>query len=256
MAKSIRIVTKKEQVLLNNLLLNPSFEASTTYTNWTRPANTKFSLAVYNDTAFASGSKEGDRLLTGYISSANRDGSVQPLIYQKISTPVKQGHKYYCRCFSWTNGSLESANAFHPYIQLINAENQDVCLGTPITFIEQLKWTLISAYGTANSNSDYMTFYIQAQIPSATGGSSYLPIDDCLCADLTEIFGAGNEPTKEWCDSNYGNIEKDAELNRNPTKNMYIGVSNKARCVKKAYIGVDGVARKIYGAKKPPLLKK
>ncbi len=26
--------------------------------------------------------------------------------------------------------------------------------------------------------------------------------DDVLCLDLTETFGAGNEPTKEWCDEN------------------------------------------------------
>ena len=28
-------------------------------------------------------------------------------------------------------------------------------------------------------------------------------VDDLLLIDLTDIFGAGNEPTKEWCDKHF-----------------------------------------------------
>ena len=38
--------------------------------------------------------------------------------------------------------------------------------------------------------------------PSGTTIGDYYFVDDVIVVDLTETFGAGNEPSKEWCDDN------------------------------------------------------
>ena len=55
--------------------------------------------------------------------------------------------------------------------------------------------------------------------------------------DLTAMYGAGNEPTKEWCDNNLETL-----------KTLYKSKNSKARKIKKGYIGVGGVARLFYSA--------
>ena len=39
------------------------------------------------------------------------------------------------------------------------------------------------------------------------GEGDYIILDDVKIYDLTNIFGAGNEPTKEWCDANLEALE-------------------------------------------------
>ena len=42
---------------------------------------------------------------------------------------------------------------------------------------------------------------IGANSSGTTIGDNY-SIDNAMVLDLTEIYGAGNEPSKEWCDAN------------------------------------------------------
>ena len=69
--------------------------------------------------------------------------------------------------------------------------------------------------------------------------------------DLTAIFGAGNEPTKEWCDET---IAKHGNLIKNNiacnVKQAYIGVNNIARKVKKSYVGINDIAHQFYARPK------
>lgn len=80
----------------------------------------------------------------------------------------------------------------------------------------------------------------------------------CLWIDLTACFGAGNEPTKEWCDANipffegsysFGHTAQNGVARK--TKAIYLGVDGIARKVTKAYIGVSGVARLCYQSSIP-----
>ena len=96
------------------------------------------------------------------------------------------------------------------------------------------------------------------------GSNAAMNIDGLMLIDLTAACGAGNEPTKEWCDANLAfttssvsatitiTIEPAAYIGvsgaARKVNKMYIGVDGKARRVKKAYIGVNGVARLIYSA--------
>jgi hypothetical protein len=74
-----------------------------------------------------------------------------------------------------------------------------------------------------------------------------------MLIDLTACFGAGNEPTKEWCDANisyflgtnYIEIDTSSPVARK-VKSQYVGVGNVARNIKKSYIGVGNVARAFF----------
>ena len=64
------------------------------------------------------------------------------------------------------------------------------------------------------------------------GAGDYVLLDYIKVYDLTALYGAGNEPTKEWCDNNLEAL-----------KELYKSKNGVARKVKKGYIGVGGVAR-------------
>lgn len=63
--------------------------------------------------------------------------------------------------------------------------------------------------------------------------------DGLMMIDLTDTFGVGNEPTKEWCDENIPFFRQTMEIERP----KIMGLS---KIVKKGYIGVDGVAKMFY----------
>ena len=57
------------------------------------------------------------------------------------------------------------------------------------------EWSAVSCRFTHNATS--MTVKLQSTLPA-----DILYIDGLMICDLTLIYGAGNEPTQEWCDSN------------------------------------------------------
>ena len=71
--------------------------------------------------------------------------------------------------------------------------------------------------------------------------------DNIKLYDLTAIYGAGNEPTKTWCDTNLASPTITNNIARK-AKSVYVGVDNVARKVIKGYIGVNNVARLFYSA--------
>lgn len=93
-------------------------------------------------------------------------------------------------------------------------------------FTANTSWQKISGLGTSEGNSN--EGYVAVDFQGAPKNTFYV---DCFeLYDLTEIFGAGNEPTQEWCDANLDTV---------------IG-KGIARKVKKGYIGVNGVAQLFY----------
>lgn len=62
-----------------------------------------------------------------------------------------------------------------------------------------------------------------------------------IIIDLTEAFGAGKEPTKEWCDRCIPFFEGSTTIETSPL----VGVGGIARKLKAGYVGVNGIARKI-----------
>ena len=58
------------------------------------------------------------------------------------------------------------------------------------------KWNKISGTFTFSGISPYIFRPIYTFVPAT------VYVDGCVLVDLTAAFGAGNEPSKEWCDAN------------------------------------------------------
>ena len=81
-----------------------------------------------------------------------------------------------------------------------------------------------------------------------TAGKAWF--DGLMLIDLTEAFGAGNEPGNAWCQENIPYFTGTTTVERYTESGVarkvvssYIGVEGVARNVKSGYVGVNGVAR-------------
>lgn len=120
------------------------------------------------------------------------------------SKSVKKGHKYYLA----GNMSIEE-----------NGVNVNDIVGCSIQFAEKVgnyfgkivtknylemekdsKLSAISEVGEDNKFEVQFSFEIKnyENVPKKTS----ITLENPIFVDLTEDFGAGNEPTKEWCDNN------------------------------------------------------
>ena len=88
------------------------------------------------------------------------------------------------------------------------------------------EWGSYSTIISINSSYSFEEFKIGMYLQSVNDTAYFKNI---RLYDITEMFGSGNEPTKEWCD-----------------KNLIDGKTFLARKVKKMYMGVEGVARCIF----------
>ena len=98
-----------------------------------------------------------------------------------------EGRKYYfsCRVYSETR----NANSF---VQLFYGNDTVFWLSQVYS-----SWTLVSGVFTASSVGS--THYIRMK-NNGSEGNTY--ISRLILVDLTDTFGRGNEPSKEWCDNN------------------------------------------------------
>jgi len=87
---------------------------------------------------------------------------------------------------------------------------------------------------TVAGNSIHLALFTQNANSELTAGMK-MYFTNFKVYDLTAMFGAGNEPTKEWCDTNLEEL-----------KTLYKSQNGIARKVKKGYIGVNGIAQQFY----------
>lgn len=142
--------------------------------------------------------------------------------------------------------SLEEAGVGYVYGNYVNGNATD--------------WTKSSFYHTATattSNSQFRSYMRIGNKPDGTGDlvtvGMAMYYDNMRLYDLTTMYGTGNEPTMEWCDSNetaLENLYKQQNSKARKVKKVYIGVDGKARKIKKGYIGVGGVARLFFSSEK------
>ena len=142
--------------------------------------------------------------------------------------------------------SLEEAGVGYAYGNYVNGDATD--------------WTKSSFYHTATattSNSQFRSYMRIGNKPDGTGDlvtvGMAMYYDNMRLYDLTTMYGTGNEPTMEWCDSNetaLENLYKQQNSKARKVKKAYAGVDGKARKIKRGYIGVGGVARLFYSSEK------
>ena len=66
--------------------------------------------------------------------------------------------------------------------------------------IKDNQWHTLTLYGNPSSTSTTWSAYV-IELGSAKAGD-VINIDNVMVYDLTAIFGAGNEPTEQWCSEN------------------------------------------------------
>lgn len=205
-------------VTLKNIVVNGDFSSGET--GWTDYGN---------GTVSTSGGPTGGSYISIYSSGGNA------FTYQALSGVVK-GHIYYASAY-YKKPDANTSTQIHcerqsDYINLVTWNN----LPTAST------WTKLSAYTTSTIDSASLFLHI----PSTNiSGNAYLYVTQLLFVDLTAAFGAGYEPSKEWCDANISFFNGTKTIARDTPVNV-------ARKIKKAYVGDEnGLARLCWSSYDP-----
>lgn len=136
----------------------------------------------------------------GSVTGGFLDGAIGNL---NSHIPIPNNHILYISAYVYHD------NSFKMYVNLtVDVYNEALYggfSGDPLFDVELSadKETTykISTYGTINVPNDIVTNgNLVIGLYSRFGDSTYW--DNVMVVDLTETFGAGNEPTKEWCDAN------------------------------------------------------
>lgn len=143
----------------------------------------------------------------GYVKSGKRalelNVTVRPnennasIVRQDIVKPIA-GHKYYGRIWYFPYAFQDNWNVVnngHLEFDLIKdtAEKDFAAISGEALYVQNSMWNRFSGIITAESTTgNGLRLFTFAKIG--------LILDEWLLIDLTETFGAGKEPTKEWCD--------------------------------------------------------
>lgn len=225
MPKEIYLGVPTKKVTLRNIVEDGSFEGN----GWTLTSTT-FDSAV---------SRFGSR-------SLKASGGTGGVIQQKFANPVV-GHKYYGQYQVITAGATQITDGrFELWESDTNTQVFNNLGLYPNTHFSN--WTILS--GIVEFATISKDVWLRAIFGSAKAD---VWIDGVVVIDLTEAFGAGDEPTKEWCDANIPFFEGTKTIEAplatsvaRTIKEIYLGVGGVARKIVKSYIGVDGVARLCY----------
>lgn len=163
--------------LLNNIVKNGGFESNT---DWIL-SNASY---VTNEKFFGNQSLK----LNANVSAMSTQATTYKPIY---------GHKYYGRLMFKSSDNFSAVDARY------ELRYSDVHGGSLIVVqktTKSLDWVLLSNIITLpNDNYINQTWGFRNFTVNATSDSY---VDNLLFIDLTETFGVGNEPSKEWCDEN------------------------------------------------------
>lgn len=118
------------------------------------------------------------------------------LLQHNMETPI-YGHKYYGRCYQKAPaGHFWSDARFEYYAE-------DVAGTGLMTFgvmqPTNNEWKMLSTIQTLTGTPSTKTWVLRSFVSNGNTDSYRKEI---LIVDLTETYGPGNEPTKEWCDKN------------------------------------------------------
>ena len=154
------------------------------------------------------------------------NGSIA-LIQQSVAVPVAS-HKYYTR-LAYNAPSGLSSTVINVQMWANDYAGGYITFYSAATFpVQDGQWRTLSAVREAPSSPASGSWVFRSYVYA---GNVACQMKELFLIDLTAIFGVGNEPSKEWCDANVGYSVGNGES---------VSV---ARKIKKAYIGIGGVAR-------------
>lgn len=166
-------------------------------------------------------------------------------VYTEKAISLTKGHIYYMAVKYWKTGGGQSRWGLHS--NATNKSHNLIAISGATS-----GWTINSAIYTATETTETNVLLYGTGATYSTDLS--MKWDDVMVIDLTDLFGAGKEPTLEWCNENISYSANSISVaganvgTARKVKKMYIGVGGVAKKVKKAYIGVNGVARLFFTA--------
>ena len=166
-----------------NMIKNGSFEDG--LTNWSIPSN------------FAASTITSDVVYTGKNSIQYSSGNVMLNQVLSVKRPV-YGHKYYGFTMFKSSPKFTVADSRYEWYYT-DANDGTFIFGFKGATDGWKKYSSLLTLGSSQYISNNEQWMIRNFLINANE-VSYL--DDMLIVDLTETFGAGNEPSKEWCDQN------------------------------------------------------
>ena len=182
---NITTIASEETFTINNLFSNGSFETDETI---------NFTLQYVSKTEYTTSEyKTGKRSLkiTPIVNSEDQWGSG---VIIKIPN-IKEGDIYYATsyCKSTTNCELS----------FYSSDYNTGGINCAYLKVSKSQWVKPSFYCNIPATRDASFRLDTAHYfdPKTSNNDPYY-FDDVMLINLTEIFGKGNEPTKEWCDEN------------------------------------------------------
>lgn len=136
--------------------------------------------------------KYGERalLMTGSSGATERTYVVRQKSVGYITPVLDPNHLYYARVETYQETAAGSTDIYWPIAEPSFLNGQSGPAG---------KWNTISA---VNGRGSFAAGSYQIRLDYNNNGSTaYMWFDGLVLVDLTAAFGAGYEPTKDWCDS-------------------------------------------------------
>lgn len=169
------------KINFDNLVTNGSFEND--LTNW------EISGTIISTTL--------DRCI-GITSAcfSNETTSTSNILSQNL-TDLLSNHKYYLKANFKSDKTLQDDTTLN--FKLSESETDIIDINV-INYIKNNEWVAISEI--VENATSASTYVIKVEYGKSANETSNIYIDGLELIDLTETFGSGNEPTKEWCDHN------------------------------------------------------
>jgi hypothetical protein len=157
--------------------------------SWQLVSNGNFALGTNGWTPVLSTHAVANNTLT---NTSTTTGSDLPLPYSAATYNFVSGRRYYLRALMRvTNSNCTSVRMVTNSNDLIAEQVNPVAN----------QWYVVSNVGVSGSNNQLRARHIYPDVSTANG--KVMQVQNVVALDLTEIFGAGNEPTKEFMDTNY-----------------------------------------------------
>lgn len=182
-----------------NIVTNGDFE--TNLTGWTNPHASNGSAAIHNQ------GYEGNCMKVTVTSPTSAGG----FYYRMNNLNFIQGHIYYAYCYC--KGVSTNATSMYAHISIIDTTSST---RGNIVYMQTTDWTRSSIRWVATRSAQDDTLYLGLYTYAASsagitaGMSTYF--DNVRLYDLTAAYGAGNEPTLDWCDQNFPIFEQHQDL--------------------------------------------
>lgn len=172
-------------MILNNLIPYPSMEG----VGW--------SGGQYTSEKYYTGSKS--------IKLSGTSSTVEVLTNTTNSIYLIKNHIYYARVYGYQLSKTSGATVGFYWPIAEPSFNDNIEIKDPKI------WNIYSA---VNNRSSFSTGNYQFRIDfNNKNKAGNLYVDGCMLIDLTDSFGSGNEPTKNWLDENLPYFEGSKNFN-------------------------------------------